>query len=107
MHCRIKRTGNDRRPISLEEWLSAASRYPNFVITNELKQQNPFTQQFLMMKIAGSGYWKPLAADHVGWPHDGSVWFRYTGAEMQFIQYTNAKNPELQQLGGRPRRRTA
>jgi hypothetical protein len=92
------RTGNDPKPISLEEWLSVTSRYPSFVITNELKQQNPFTQQFLMMNLAGSGYGKPLAADPVGWPHDGTVWFRHTGKVVDFIQYTNAKNPELQKL---------
>jgi hypothetical protein len=98
VHCQIARLGRDHRPISLGEWKEAASRYANFVITDELKQQNPFTQKLLMVKVPGSGYWEPLSGNHVGWPHDGLVWFRHTGKAVNFIQYSDVENPELRQL---------
>ena len=74
---------------------SRPPRNPNFVITDELKLQNPFTQKFLMMKVPGSGYWQPLSGNYVGWPHDGLVWFRHTGRAVNFIQYSDVENPEL------------
>lgn len=98
MHCQIIRTGEDADPISLFEWRTAVGQFPNFVITDELKQQNPFTKEFLMASLPGSGYWKPNSADHIGWPHDGTVWFRYDGEAVNFIQYSNAENPELIQI---------
>ena len=81
--------------ITEEEWNQLSEKYDNFQLTNKLKQQNPFTKEFIFMDVPGSGYWVPSEEEYKGWPEDGSVWFRPKGNGFLFIQFGDSRNEEL------------
>ena len=84
--------------ISLTDWLQATKDRPNFHITGQLKQQNPFTHEYLFMDSPGCGYWQCPAGDAPSWSQDNVVWFRYAPSGITFIQYDKLDNPELVEI---------
>ncbi|GAA5441873.1 hypothetical protein Misp06_00034 [Microbulbifer sp. NBRC 101763] len=85
-HCIIERDGER---ISVDEWREVASGEPNFLVTDKLIQQNPFTKEFLEIEIPGSGYWVPSSMNLERFPYDGKVRFHFTEHGVRFIQYEN------------------
>ena len=84
--------------ISKEEWTTLPTKFNNFHITNKLKQQNPFTEEFLYMDVPGSGYWTPSNYKYEGWPYDGNVWFMPEGYGVTFIQFADINDKELNEI---------
>ncbi|MEM9352901.1 MAG: hypothetical protein AAGA92_07805 [Planctomycetota bacterium] len=82
-------------PVTLSQWRQATKNFPSFHVTDRLRQQNPFTHEFLEFRSEGSGYWECKALEGPVWSEDDLVWFRYTGAAVLFILFNNREDPEL------------
>lgn len=84
-----------RDVITLDEWRAAVAMFPNFTISDQMKQQNPFTKEFLLIDSPGSGYWVPPTLAGPVWSDDGRVWFRFANGMARFVQFSNLNDPDL------------
>lgn len=97
LHTKLWR-GDNAFPITLEEWREAAAGLPAFHITDKLKQQNPFTIEYVFFDVPGSGYWQFDTLPGPVWSGDDVVWFSFSGGKVVFIQFSDLNHPDLQQL---------
>lgn len=81
--------------LDLSEWHAATERVGGFEVTNTLKQQNPFTNEYVFFDSPGSGYWVPAGSECPTWSNDDRVWFRFAEQGVTFIQFEDPKDPEL------------
>jgi hypothetical protein len=98
LHTILRRSNSASHPITLSEWREAASGIPTFHITDKLKQQNPFTNEFTFFDLPGSGFWECGTLTNPVWSADDKVWFRFVGGTITFIQFSDVQHPELQSL---------
>ena len=91
-HVVIKRPNAD---IPLADWIQATENRPNFHVIGKLKQQNPFTQEYLLMEAPGCGYWQCPAGEAPSWSQDNVVWSHYRPTGITFIQFGKLDDPEL------------
>lgn len=97
MHSKIVKQ-DDLLTLTVEEWVNTAKIFDNIFVTGKLKQQNPFTEEFLFMDVAGAGYWVPERSNYDGWPNDGTVIIRPDGDGIVFIQFADVNNIELNEI---------
>jgi len=88
----------DDSPITLDEWRAALERLDSFTITNNIKQQNPFTKEFTHFDSPGGGYWKSPSINGPVWSDDGAIWFRFGEGSVLATQFSNLDDPELVSL---------
>ena len=98
LHTILWRGENASHPITIDEWRKAAATVPGFHITDKLKQQNPFTNEYVFFEVAGSGYWECSTLYGPVWSNDGVVWFSFSGGRIVFIQFADIQDLELQKL---------
>ena len=97
MHCKIVK-GIESQKLSIREWIDATREFENVQVTNKLKQQNPFTKEFIFQDVEGAGYWTPVNSKYTGWPGDGTVCFAPSGNGIVFIQFSDNENVELNEI---------
>lgn len=91
----LREDGSPIDPISLDERRNAVASTPGFSITDQLKQQDPFTGEFDLWDMPGSGHWKCTTLLEPVWSRDDLVWFRYADGAVVLIQFSNLDDPDL------------
>lgn len=94
MHSKIVNK-DPQSKITVADWVQAAENYDGLHITDRLKQQNPFTDEFIFLDVLGSGYWIPVNFKYEGWPNDGSIIFTPSGDGIVFVQFGDITDAEL------------
>lgn len=97
MHTKIVKD-NEHSKITIDEWVQVAENFEGLHITDKLKQQNPFTDEFIFIDVLGSGYWIPANFKYEGWPNDGSIIFSPSSDGIVFVKFDDINDIELNEI---------